>query len=99
MTFSHISNKSIPNLDNRSILDIILRNPVKKKTHKFIILGRTGPTGKTWLCDKLKASGYNAVELSEMIYNFVSYEDSDNHYLFDYDNGITIVILNRHLKD
>ena len=59
---------------------------------------KTGPTGKSWLTDRLREIGCDVVELSEDIYSFVDYKDSENHYLIDPFKKITIIILNQPLK-
>ena len=64
----------------------------------YVILGKPGPTGKTYLCNKLVALGYNAIEISEgiMLSDAVEYKDDANHIVelpFDY----TVIILNQKL--
>ena len=64
----------------------------------YVILGKPGPTGKTYLCNKLVTLGYNAVEISEGITlsDAVEYKDDANHIVempFDY----TVIILNQRL--
>lgn len=65
----------------------------------IIILGRPGPTGKTWLCNKLKEHGFNAIEISEDIFEYVSY-NNDRNYISrkPYTNHI-VIILNRPLEE
>lgn len=64
----------------------------------YIICGKPGPTGKTWLCNELQKAGHNAVEISEAIVQFVSYHDNENHML---NNGFdtVIIILNKPLNE
>lgn len=88
------SNGQKNNLDPETILSLVERNPLERNTHKFIVLGRTGPTGKTWLTNKLRELGCDVVEISEDIYRFVDYKDFDNHYLAYLDKRLTIIILN-----
>ena len=45
----------------------------------YIICGRSGPTGKTWLWNELRKRGHNAIEISESIWDFVEYPDTENH--------------------
>lgn len=56
-------NKITPN----RILQFIKNNHEYFKNDTFIILGRPGPCGKTWLCDQLRNSGYNAIEPGEFL--------------------------------
>ena len=61
----------------------------------YIITGRGGPTGKTFLCDKLKKNGYNAFEISEDLCGLVSYCDNENHYMVDHAKKKFVIVLNR----
>ena len=47
----------------------------------YIICGRSGPTGKTWLTNMLRNAGYNAFEISESINPFVYYRDEENRMI------------------
>ena len=69
-----------------------------KNPWTFFILGRNGPTGKTWLCNGLRKYGFMAFELSESILPFVSYQDNGNHVIKDEAGHNIIIILNRSLK-
>jgi nicotinamide riboside kinase len=87
----HISGKSV----NRILLFVMRDMRDIAKDYTYIILGRSGKTGKTWLCNELRAHGLNAFEISEDICDFVQYKDGENHLLVnDYDKQVTI-ILNR----
>lgn len=48
-------------LTPNDILQFIKNNHEYFKDDTFIILGRPGPCGKTWLYNQLKNSGYNAI--------------------------------------
>jgi hypothetical protein len=61
----------------------------------YIITGRPGPTGKTFLYNKLKENGYNAIEISEDIVGLVDYRDRENHYFIDYTKKKLVIVLNR----
>lgn len=78
------------------ILYEILREPYIKD-YTYIISGRPGPTGKTWLSYKLESNEYKVVEISEKMYNLVHYEDADNHCLVDDFRKAVIIVLNRTL--
>lgn len=64
----------------------------------YIICGKSGPTGKTWLWNKLRGAGYNAIEISEGINYFVDYNDDQNHM---YDMGFNqfLIVLNKPLDN
>lgn len=62
--------------------------------YTYVILGRSGPTGKTWLRTQLIEEGYNAVELSEDIIGLVEYKDSKNHFIVNRMQKMVIVVLN-----
>lgn len=65
----------------------------------YIILGRPGPTGKTWLQRKLTDLGYNAIEISEGIAlsGAIEYMDDRNH-IIETSSGTTVIILNQWLN-
>lgn len=60
----------------------------------FIICGKPGPTGKTWLRNQLRALGWNAVELPMDATPFITYNDDENHIIQDNFENIVVVILN-----
>ena len=66
-----------------------------KETWTYIVTGRTGPTGKTYLCDLLKRQGYHAIEISEDIFTLVEYKDGKNHFLINDAEKYAIIIKNR----
>lgn len=80
------------------ILSIVKDNMAYIRSYRFFVMGETGPTGKSWLTDRLREIGCDVVELSEDIYEFVDYKDYENHYLIDPFKKITIIILNQPLK-
>lgn len=81
----------------QEILDWITNSP-KLVTYDYIIMGKSGPTGKTWLYSKLKERGYNTTELSEYIMGKVVYAGEINHLIInDLDRKI-IIILNKPLE-
>ena len=62
----------------------------EKRPYTFIVLGRGGPTGKTWLRDGLKKHGFAAFEVSgsALILN-----DNRNHVIKnDIDRSIVIIL-------
>lgn len=64
----------------------------------YIILGKTGPTGKTYLWTLLRNNGFNAIEITENIYPWVEYNDDTNHFLVDEFRKQVVIVLNRPLK-
>ena len=65
----------------------------------FIVLGRGGPTGKSWLCRELQNLGFTAIELSESILPLVEYRDNGNHVIADGRNNAVIIVLNHSLRE
>lgn len=62
----------------------------------FLVLGKPGPTGKTWLTQKLKEHGYQVAELSEELAPFLN-ADKYNHVIVDELEKQVVIILNRSL--
>ncbi len=69
------------------------------RSWRYVILGRPGPTGKTYLCNQLCENGYNAIEITEEIYDLVSFDDNKNHFKIDYMKKLVVIILNRKLPE
>ena len=63
----------------------------------FLVLGKPGPTGKTWLTQKLKERRCQVAELSEELMPFLSYKDNFNHIIVDDLEKQVVIILNRPL--
>jgi predicted transcriptional regulator with HTH domain len=85
------------NMTVQEILRHIKSDPCNiEKT--YIILGAPGPTGKTWLTDRLTEDGYRAFEISEDIGELVLYRDDKNHYISDYFSKVVTIVLNRSLE-
>jgi hypothetical protein len=62
----------------------------------YLILGKPGPTGKTWLTQKLKEHGCQVSELSEELMPFLN-ADKFNHVIVDDLEKQVVIILNRPL--
>ena len=78
---------------NRILLFIMRDMKDIANEYTYIILGRPGKTGKTWLCNELRVHGLNAFEISEDIFDLVQYSDRENHFLInDYDKQVTIIL-------
>ena len=70
----------------------------------YIICGKPGPTGKTWICRALKNRGFKAIELSEYLFRFADFRDDKNHmcdcgYSHADDSGVILIVLNKPLDD
>ena len=63
----------------------------------IIITGKIAPTGKTWLCNELNKLGHRAIEITGLLYPFVTYKDNDNHVLVDTEQRQCLIILNHRL--
>lgn len=67
--------------------------------YTYIVLGKPGPTGKSWLTAALKDAGLNAIEISEYVASYITYDDYSNHIIEDVDKKIITIILNRPLEE
>jgi hypothetical protein len=67
-----------------------------RKDYLYLILGKPGPTGKTWLTQELGKRGYQVSELSEELAPFLK-ADKFNHVIIDDLEKQVVVILNRDL--
>ena len=77
------------------ILETFINAKGMYQDYTFVIMGRSGPTGKTWLCNQLRKYGFNAFEISEHIYDKIHYRDDDNSYIPDHLYKQIVIILNR----
>ena len=80
---------------NRIFLHIIRDQVWDAKDYTYIILGRPGKTGKTWLCNELRVHGFNAFEISEDIWELVRYNDEENHVIVDDFKKQVVIVLNQ----
>lgn len=79
---------------------MLIENHIRgAEEYTYIILGKQGPTGKTWLCDHLRNADYRAFEISMDINNLVNYTDDKNHYIIDGIEKTITIILNRRLEN
>lgn len=78
------------------ILDVIRRELVDSDNYTYIVMGKSGPTGKTWLCKELRRYGYTAFEVAESTNLFVKYGEHSNTYIVDSTrtNRVVTIILN-----
>jgi hypothetical protein len=70
----------------------------KKRPWTFFVLGKVGPTGKTWLCRGLQEQGFTAFELTESIWPLISYRDEKNHVIKNDENRTITIIMNESLR-
>ena len=82
-------------VEHLSWMDVEKFAKSRGKDWTYIIFGTVGPTGKTYLLEKLRKNGFNAIELTEEICSFVEYRDHKNHYLIYEDSKCVVIILNR----
>lgn len=69
------------------------------KIYTYIICGKNGPTGKTWLRRLLIDFGYNAFEISESTCGLIQYCDDENHLIVNNIEKTVIIILNKSLRE
>lgn len=84
-------------LPNR-ILRTILETPRYSDGYTFVVLGRPGPTGKTWLCTGLREYGFKAVEISEDLGCLVDYRDNKNYIIENHIDRTVVIVLNERLN-
>ena len=82
-------------LPNRILHMIIDDKFNTARDYTYIICGRSGPTGKTWLWNCLKEHGFNAIEISEDVIGLINYRDDKNHFIVNSANKSVLIILNK----
>lgn len=87
--------KHITNKTPEEIYECICHDD-PEKAFTYVIFGRTGPTGKTWLRNRLCNNGYTAGEFTEMLLECgaIFIYDDQNHYMLDELTKQVIIILN-----
>ena len=80
-----------------NILEMIVNQDPFFRDLTFVIIGRTGPTGKTWLWEQLCRRGYKAVEPSEDLNNIICYSDCNNYFLIDDSKKTVLIVLNKYV--
>lgn len=82
------------------ILHHIFDNIENSKEYLYLVTGRIGvPTGKTWLYNGLKLHGYNAIEITEDICEYVIYRYTNkNCYYINPHKKLVIIVLNEILE-
>ena len=79
------------------ILTHIIRQ--NKKDCTYLIDGRIGPTGKTWLCEKLNSRGFKAYEVGEEMWSLYICRDNKKNRCEYLPGNVVIVILNEYLPE
>lgn len=89
-----IQSCTIYNHSAEDILNEIKSSPFLND-YTFIITGNPGHTGKTWLTNKLRESGYTAIEITDQLYTLVDYTFPDRNAVhFDRINRTAVIVLN-----
>lgn len=61
----------------------------------YLVMGKGGPTGKTWLVNQLKEAGYRAIDMTEDAFEFIiSRKTSGNYVKVDKSNKVVYISLN-----
>lgn len=81
----------------QEILNMIIEIKERYRDRIFIIMGKSGPTGKSWLTYALRIHGFNAIEISEDISGLVDFKDDFNHFIDDEYKKI-VIVLNKSLE-
>lgn len=91
---------NLPSMSPSRILRWIVEHKADEalEDYVYIILGRAGATGKTWIRDGLQLHGLRAIEITENVYNLVDYADDRNHFIIDDLNEYVIIVLNNYIK-
>lgn len=89
--------RSKPSISVGEILQHI-RFRDREREYTYLIDGRIGPTGKTWLCDKLNELGYKAHEVGDEMWAMYIHRDHNNSYQY-LPGNVAIIILNEYLPE
>ena len=65
------------------------------RSYVCVVLGKPGPTGKTWLVDMLTSRGFRAMEISNDLLFLVEYCDDRNHIAVDHYHKQIVIVLNK----
>ena len=90
----------LDNMHPSRILHHITENVEGSKDYLCIVMGRYGKTGKTWLTKGLEQYGYNAIELTEDLYDYIIYrQPQTNSYYINSEKKVIIVVLNERIAN
>lgn len=75
------------------VLDHANRNKSLERNFTYIVLGRTGTTGKSCLTESLKNNGHTAVEISPLVNPFIDYEVlADCNFMIEYGDTVAVFL-------
>lgn len=64
-------------------------------SYVYVVIGKIGLTGKSWLVDRLRSRGLTAMEIMPELYLMVNYQDNDNHVFVDHERKQVLIVLNK----
>lgn len=79
------------------VYEHILNSGEIAKEFTYIILGRSGPTGKTRLLKRLLDREFKAFEITESIFDVIDYTDANNHFIVDPYYKKVVIVLNNYI--
>ena len=85
--------------DHRTWMDVYKFAASRSKDWTYIIFGSGGPTGKTYLWNKMSQLGYKVVEITEDVGPIIDYKDKNNHYFIYEESKCVVIILNKKLPE
>ena len=75
------------------VLNYANRNKSLGRNFTYVILGKTGPTGKSCMAEALKNDGHNAVEISPLINPFIRYDVlANNNFMIEYGDTVAVFL-------
>lgn len=88
----------------REVLRYAAQRALMGENPVYIVCGKNGPTGKTWLTSELCKAGHKAIEITEGLGGFVDYRDNENHmrdagFSFMDFTGVVTIVLNKPLDE
>ena len=87
-------------LTNKDVLEVITDIRIDKEEYKIVVTGKQGPTGKTWICNRLLSLGYKVCELDlNELTDLPRYQEDKNYFLIDKDLKFIVVILNKEINN
>lgn len=72
---------------------IINDSETYEKDWTYIIDGKSGPTGKTWLATKLNEAGYKAIDKSDILPNYPNYGITGNRNIIEFSERYKTVVI------
>lgn len=85
--------KSIKVDTPRDVLNYANRNKSLGRNFTYVVLGKTGPTGKSCLTEALKNAGHTAVEVSPLVNPFIGYEVlANSNFMIEYGDTVAVFL-------